>query len=189
VKFRFFVRQVIHLYSRNDRFLENAHPFHRGTPRLHQHLYRHEALPLILFTRSVLLLFDTCVSLTSKYRYYLIATEYENVAKSSTLETNSIVSFFNKLGSIDEIRSLSIPSTSSKAWTNSRKVCSCFFYSFAFAIIHINSGKNDFLDVLLRYFGSIFQHILIHLNAIYQQRNGTIGTFIVANRLALLKML
>jgi hypothetical protein len=138
VKFRFFVRQVIHLYSRNDRFLENAHPFHRGTPRLHQHLYRHEALPLILFTRSV------CTSL-----WYLRFINFKisllpdcngiwKCGKSSTLETNSIVSFFNKLGSIDEIRNLSIPSTSSKAWTNSRKVCSCFFYSFAFAIIHIN---------------------------------------------------
>jgi hypothetical protein len=71
-------------HSRNDRFLENAHPFHRE-PHDYINTYtgmRHYSL--ILFTRLYTLLLDTCVSLTSKYRYYLIATEYENVAQSST---------------------------------------------------------------------------------------------------------
>jgi hypothetical protein len=43
--------------------------------------------------------------------YFQIVTEYENAAKVLLFETNSIVSFFNKFGSIDEIQ-ISIPSIS-----------------------------------------------------------------------------
>jgi hypothetical protein len=41
-------------------------------------------------------------SLISEYHYFQTGVEYEN-AVQSLLETNSIVSFFNKLGSMDEI--------------------------------------------------------------------------------------
>jgi hypothetical protein len=53
---------------------------------------------LILFTRSVYTSLRYLRFINFKYRYYLIATEYENVAQSSTLETNSIVSFFQQIG-------------------------------------------------------------------------------------------
>ena len=41
---------------------------------------------------------------------------------------NEIISFFSKLGSIDEIRKRSIPSTLSNSETNSKKVCSCVLF-------------------------------------------------------------
>ena len=37
-----------------------------------------------------------------------------------------MVSSLSKLGSIEEMRKRSIPSTVSKAWISSKKVCSCF---------------------------------------------------------------
>ena len=47
--------------------------------------------------------------------------------KEEDVDTKSIVSSFNKFGSIDEILKRWIPSILSSSFTRSKKVCSCFY--------------------------------------------------------------
>jgi hypothetical protein len=75
-------------------------------------------------------------------------------------ETNSIVSFFNKLGSMDEIRKRSIPSTLSNSELVLKGVLVLLFQIPLFRNLQYLLRKNNFFDILLRNFVSIFQNIV-----------------------------
>jgi hypothetical protein len=133
-----------------------------GNLQWHPHLYTHVASPHEDFIHAYIFPRASGASLISKYRYFQIATDMKMRYKVLLFDTNSIVSFSIKFGSMGEILKRSIPSTC-QSLNNSKKSMFVFFYfKFPFTVIADITPVRAPVSIMPCFnFSCIFQYVFL----------------------------